>query len=265
MNVVSPIGIRGARSPRRLLAAVHEVGPRFEREVDQLRDLLAALVPPDRLALFVVPDHWRDAPVTAGSPFAARLRGWADSGTEIFVHGWRHRDDVEDDARPSRGPRYPGDDEAEFLDLDLETSRKRMTDGKARIEDVIGRAVSGFVAPAWLYGPAALTALGDCGFALAEDHSRVWQPTTGEALCDGPVIAWAGRSGPRIVSSAVSAQLLPPALHTAPVVRIAIDPGDTAAPSLLTSLDRLLDRLCRRRTVARYDDLITVNARSCAY
>ena len=107
MNFTAALNPGSFRLPRRLLAAVHEVGPRFESEVDQLRDLLAVHVPPERLALLVVPDHWRDRPVTAGSPFAARLRGWADSGTEIFVHGWRHDDGAAGDIKPTRKARQP--------------------------------------------------------------------------------------------------------------------------------------------------------------
>lgn len=258
MNFAGPAHPVSSRSPKRLLAAVHEVSPRFESEVDQLRDLLAVHVPPERLALLVVPEHWRDGPLTAGSPFAHRLRGWAESGTEIFVHGWHHRAAGEDQAAPAR-ERRPEDD-AEFLGIDRETSRRRLADGKARIEDIIGCAAAGFVAPGWHYGPAALAELGRSGFAIAEDHSRVWQPADGEVLCEGPVISWSSREGPRILSSAVSAQLLPVALHAAPVVRVAIHPGETAAPSRLTGLDRVLDRLCRRRSVARYDDLLTVDA-----
>ena len=32
----------------------------------------------------------------------------------------------------------------------------------ALIEDIIGRPIDGFVAPAWLYGPGAIEALADC-------------------------------------------------------------------------------------------------------
>ena len=47
-----------------------------------------------RLAMLVVPNHWGDAPIVPGSPFATRLRAWADAGIEMFLHGFFHRDDA---------------------------------------------------------------------------------------------------------------------------------------------------------------------------
>ena len=79
-------------SPDRvLLASIHDVSPRFESEVDRLIDKLRRRVG-DRLAMLVVPNHWGDAPIIPGSPFASRLRDWADAGLEMFLHGYYHRD-----------------------------------------------------------------------------------------------------------------------------------------------------------------------------
>ena len=41
---------------RLLLASIHDVSPRFETEVDRLRDMLTPFVG-DRLAMLVVPNH----------------------------------------------------------------------------------------------------------------------------------------------------------------------------------------------------------------
>src|SRR6476620_2549118 len=75
---------------RLLLASIHDVSPRFETEVDGLRDLLTPFVG-QRLAMLVVPNHWGDAPLIRGSAFATRLRRWADEGIEMFLHGFHHR------------------------------------------------------------------------------------------------------------------------------------------------------------------------------
>lgn len=53
-----------------LLLSIHDVGPRSEGAVDRLRDHLGRHASPDRLALLVVPNHWGEAPIRAGSPFA---------------------------------------------------------------------------------------------------------------------------------------------------------------------------------------------------
>src|SRR6476646_443527 len=88
---VQQIG-RVSPSHRLLLASIHDVSPRFEGEVDRLLDLLSPHVG-TRLAMLVVPNHWGDAEIVPGSRFATRLRGWADEGVEMFLHGFFHRDD----------------------------------------------------------------------------------------------------------------------------------------------------------------------------
>jgi len=247
-----------------LLTAIHDVSPRTEGAVDRLRSHLGRRVPPDRMAMLVVPDHWGAAPIVPGSPFARRLRGWAEQGVEMFVHGWFHQDRSRHNGLSARArARYMTAGEGEFLGLDHATSRRLMQDGKALIEDVTGRAVAGFVAPAWLYGPAARVALAECGFALAEDHLRVWEPTTGRALCRGPVITWASRSRGRIASSLLAARCLSVALRAAPVARLAVHPGDTGEPALMASIIASLDRLRRSHAPGRYADLPAVGAVRC--
>lgn len=249
---------RPGSPPRHLLVSIHDVGPRFEREVELLREHLAATVPLARVAMLVVPDHWGEAPLVAGSAFANRLRDWAAGGCDIFVHGWFHRDTSRHEGAAAQfKARHMTAGEGEFLGLDHAEARRRMADGKALIEDVIGRGTAGFIAPAWLYGDGARQALAESDFALAEDHWRVWRPATGDILCRGPVITWASRSRMRIASSLLAARVLPPVLTEARVVRVAVHPGDTRVPALMRSIARTLDQLEAERTVSRYADLLT--------
>ncbi|ODT94249.1 MAG: DUF2334 domain-containing protein [Sphingobium sp. SCN 64-10] len=250
---------------RRLLLSIHDVGPRFETEVDRLVDHVSCHVPLQHLAMLVVPNHWGDHPLLTGSPFASRLRSWTDQGVSLFAHGWYHRDDSRHAGAASRfKARHMTAGEGEFLGLDHATALQRMTQGRALIEDISGRPVAGFVAPAWLYGAPALTALEQAGFALAEDHMKVWSPLTGAILARGPVITWASRSRARIASSLAVARLLPPLLHLAPVVRIAVHPGDAHVPSLVRSIDDALRRVRRSHAPARYDDLLPARTTPCA-
>src|ERR1044071_7050752 len=105
---------------RLLLASIHDVSPRFESEVDRLTGLLALHVG-NRIAMLVVPNHWGDAPIVPGSPFAARLRSWADAGMEMFLHGYFHRDQARHERTADRlraGFMTAG--EGEFLGLSRE-------------------------------------------------------------------------------------------------------------------------------------------------
>ncbi|MPT49342.1 MAG: DUF2334 domain-containing protein [Sphingobium sp.] len=245
------------RPIRRLLLSIHDVGPRSESATDRLHDLLARFGDAGKIALLVVPNHWGEAPIHPGSAYASRLRGWAESGADIFLHGWFHRDPTAHQSRFDRiRAQHMTAGEGEFLGLDRKSAGTLMRDGKALLEDISGRPLAGFIAPAWLYGPGALAALADCGFALAEDHMKIWQPTTGRVIARSPVLTWASRSRGRIASSLLAARILPPALRWARVARIGVHPGDVTVPAIMTSIDRAVGTLSQSHQISRYSDLI---------
>jgi predicted deacetylase len=239
-----------------LLASIHDVGPRFESEVDQLADLLGGILGGPKFAMLVVPDHWGLAPLGEAAAFRARLRAWAEQGVEMFVHGWFHKDLATHEGMAGFKARHMTAGEGEFLGLTQAEAARRMADGKALVEDAIGRPAAGFIAPAWLYGPGALAALKETGFALAEDHMRVWDAATDQTLAKGPVVTWASRSRARQFSSLAVASLARGIFHGLPVVRIAVHPGDTGVPSLMDSIARTFGSFARRRPAGRYADLL---------
>ena len=245
---------------KRLLASIHDVGPRFEREVDQLADQLSRILGGPKFAMLVVADHWGDAPLAAAKGFQARLRAWSDAGVEMFVHGWFHKDLAEHSGAASFKARHMTAGEGEFLGLNEAEAARRMADGKALLEDIIGRPSAGFIAPAWLYGDGARAALAKSGFALAEDHFRVWQPESGKVLTRGPVITWASRTKGRQLSSRLVAGLARQGLHAAENVRIAVHPGDTTVPALIASIEATFGAFARRRPAGRYADLLSQSA-----
>jgi predicted deacetylase len=239
-----------------LLLSIHDVGPRFEAEVDRHAERFAAAGAGYRYAMLVVPNHWGEAPL-AGSAFGTRLRQWASLGVEMFVHGWFHRDEARHGGQLNRlRARHMTAGEGEFLGLDMQEAARRMNDGRKLVEDIIGAPVAGFIAPAWLYGDGARKALAQSGFPIAEDHMRVWSPATGAVLARGPVITWASRSRPRILSSLLAAQVLRRALRPAPVVRLAVHPGDIHVAALGRSIDATLAQLMKSHQPAHYHDLL---------
>ncbi|MGF7155069.1 DUF2334 domain-containing protein [Novosphingobium gossypii] len=246
-----------ASRPPRLLASIHDVAPCFEGQVDRLVDGMEARLGPARHAMLVVPDHWARAPLTGAAAFRTRLRGWSDSGVEMFVHGWYHRDDARHDGTAGFKARHMTAGEGEFLGLSHAEALRRMRDGKALIEDVIGRPAAGFIAPAWLYGPGAMQALAECGFPLAEDHFRVWKPGhENRPLARGPVVTWASRSTMRTASSLAFAAVARPLLQPLRTLRLAVHPGDVTKPSIVASIDATLRAFTRRHVPGRYADLL---------
>jgi hypothetical protein len=237
-----------------LLASIHDVSPRFESEVGQLVDRLDSHVG-RRFAMLVVPNHWGDAPIVPGSPFATRLRAWAEQGIEMFLHGFYHRD-VGKHERPADAirARFMTAGEGEFLGLSRAEAVNRIKEGRALVEDVIGRRIDGFVAPAWLYGSGAVEALSELKVPLAEDHMKVWSPESGRLLASGPVITWASRTRLRLLSSLAAAT----ALRRAPlaVLRVGVHPPDVRHPALLKSIDKTFRAASRARRSGRYSDLL---------
>ena len=234
----------------RLLASIHDVSPRSEAAVDELVDALGRHVG-QRLAMLVVPDHWGEAPIASNRAFQARLRVWADAGIEMFLHGWCHRDD----RQATLASRHMTAGEGEFSSLDVNEASARIARGLAVVEDAIGRPVTGFIAPAWLYSAGTHVALAAHRLPIAEDHMKVWQPG-GRTLARGPVITWASRSRPRIASSLAVAAVGRHVLGLLPVVRVAVHPGDIAVPAIMASVDATLARLAASHTPARYADLV---------
>ena len=241
-------------APRRLITSIHDVSPRFESEVDQLRDLLGHRVG-NRVGMLVVPNHWGTSPIVPGSSFATRLRDWSDRGIEMLLHGYFHRDDFPhqrflDRARASLMTAGEG----EFLGLSARTTASRIEQGRSLLEDVLGKPVAGFVAPAWLYGRGALDALATSGIPLAEDHWRVWSPETGRTLARGPVITWASRSRARLLSSLIAASVL----RSAPLktLRIGVHPPDVRHDRLLRSIDETVATATNKRRPASYSELL---------
>jgi predicted deacetylase len=234
-----------------LLVSIHDVSPKFEREVDRLIALIEARAGAARFAMLVVPDHWDEAPIERDPAFRRRLRSWAEAGVEMFVHGWSHRDP----APKGFAARHMTAGEGEFSALDRAEALRRMARARAAVEDAIGRLATGFVAPAWLYSGGAREALADAGFVLAEDHLRVWHPPSGRTLCRGPVVTWATRTPVRQASSLLAAAAARRLSRPLPVVRLAVHPADTGHPRTVASIEKTLGVLLAHRRAGRYTEL----------
>lgn len=235
--------------------SLHDVSPRFEGPIDGLSDRLRA-VGGHRQAMLVVPNFWGAAPIIPGSPFAARLRGWAEAGVELFLHGFYHRDDSRHPSWIARArAAHMTAGEGEFLGLDTQEAARRIAAGRDLIEGITGRPVAGFVAPAWLYGAGAKDAMRQSEVALAEDHWTVWRPADGRVLARSPVITWATRTAMRERSSLLVAAMAR-SLPTPRVMRVGVHPNDVRSAAVCRSISATVAALRRDRVVSRYADLL---------
>jgi len=245
---------------RLLLASIHDVAPCFETEVDRLVDELESMIG-TRFAMLVVPNHWGGALLSDHRAFAVRLRRWSEAGIEMILHGFYHKDDAQHRGLDRIRARHMTASEGEFLGLAGADAERRINDGRAIIEDIIGVEVRGFVAPAWLYGEGAKRALRRCGMGFAENHWSVWAPDRDDAvLARGPVITWASRSAGRRRASLAAAAVLR-RVQPQRVLRVGVHPGDASHPALLRSLERTMAAAMTDRQAGRYADLL---ADACA-
>lgn len=246
---------------RRLLASIHDVTPVHARRLERLVPLVQEHVGVGRFALLAVPDFHREGGIDSDRAFAARLRGWSDDGCEVFLHGYLHRDSAGHAGALSRlKANHLTAGEGEFLGLDHATALRLLVDGRSRVEDVIGRPVAGFIAPAWLYGQAALQAIADLDFPIAEDHFRVWHPPSGRVLARGPVITYASRTPMRMLSSLLWSRIATLALKPAKTVRLGVHPHDVDEPELVREIARALGVLSRSHSPGHYANLLPNSA-----
>lgn len=242
---------------KRLLVAIHDVTPEHAFKINQLNAIVETAIGPGKAALLVVPDFHGRSAIGSDPTFAAKLRGWVESGSEVFLHGFFHLDGSSQQGQPqSWKARHLTAGEGEFLSLDYAEAVRLLVDGRKAVEDVIGRPVAGFVAPAWLYGEAAQQAVADLDFPLAEDHFKVWEPVTRKVLTRGPVITYASRTPMRLLSSLIWSRVAGAILKPAQVVRVGIHPHDWDAPELVNEIRRTLHHFAASHVPSHYSDLL---------
>ncbi|MCJ9428835.1 DUF2334 domain-containing protein [Kordiimonas marina] len=243
---------------KQLLFSIHDVSP---RHFDRLREIDAFLQKTDlgnNYAMLVVPNFWGEWPLEKHPEFGQWLREKADAGVEMILHGFYHKDTSQHEGRMAqfKATKMTAG-EGEFLGLSHEDALGRIRDGRKLLEDILSRPVSGFIAPAWLYGEGAHAALKDEGFTFAEDHMNVWAPNDGHMLVErSPVISYASRSWSRTASSLLWSRLATVVLSQMKIVRQALHPHDFDKDVLTREIDRALRSLLSTRTAIRYQDLL---------
>lgn len=232
-----------------LLVSIHDVTPAFEAEVRTLHAMCVRIgVEP---ALFAVPDWHGEWPLEGHPRFVQWLLARASAGAEIVLHGERHdevglRRGIGDSLRAwGRTAR-----EGEFLTLDYAAARVRMERGIDRLH-ALGLSPVGFVPPAWLCRAATHRAAADLGLRFTEDeHGLQIHPARGRVRA--PALRWSARSGVRARGSSIVADVRWKLQRGAPVIRLALHPGDLRHPTVVRSIERALTRWPAEHPVVRY-------------
>ena len=243
---------------KKLLVSLHDVTPFHAEKISVITEFLQSKIGAGNFAMLVVPDFHGMARIDSDPEFTRKLRQWVDAGCELFLHGYYHLDRCNIDRMQNsfRG-RHMTDGEGEFLSIDVQTAMQLLCEGRKMVEDVTGKPVTGFIAPAWLYGDDALEAIQKAGFFLAEDHFRIWNPQGGKVYARGPVISYATRSRLRLLSSLAFSRLAVPILPVQKIARLAIHPNDWHSPLVVKEIDWAIGALARTHIPSRYREIVT--------
>lgn len=220
---------------------VHDVAPATQANCERLIGRIEhhGRVP---LTLLVVPRyHHQCSTVEFERWIERRLRG----GDELALHGFTHLDE----AQPARGidhlrRRWYTAGEGEFAAIDSESARQRLEAGRRWFAQR-GWPVRGFVAPAWLLGTGAWTALREQPFDYTCTLTRLIElagaGTTLRAL-SGRSIVFSTRSAWRRQASLAWNAALAWAQRDAQWLRFELHPGDAEVRPVDTLIGRLLER-----------------------
>jgi len=226
------------------------------RASEMLSDLRAVGV--TVTSLLVIPDHHHRGLISEDESFAAWLRDCVADGHEAVLHGYYHLrpPQVRERAwqRFVTGCYTAG--EGEFYDLSEAEAAKRLADG-ARALQSCGVQATGFIAPAWLLGTEAESAVRAAGFAYTTRIStisdfRSLKTTRARSL------VWSVRAGWRRSMSLVWNAALARALRDKPLLRVGLHPPDWDHASIRSQILRILAATLARREPITYEKWLCI-------
>jgi hypothetical protein len=248
-RTVSPMRIQVPATSEAFHVSLHDVEPTRTNEIETVLDSLRPLVG-DCLSVAVVP-CWHGRLLSPAD--SALLAAIQDAG-EVLQHGWTHRRET----RPGLISAVTGRAD-EFAALSRDQARSRLERGRDLLENLLGRQVAGFLAPAFRRGCVDALEAARAGLSFLMGWSRLDSPgqpaiplaTTLWDLSPHQRLDWLGELGGRV--AALRRDALPVvAIHPVDVLR-----GDL--PRALALVRSFLD--AGRRPVLLQS---LVNARKCS-
>ncbi len=239
-------------NPGSVVVSIHDVSP-LTRETTQT--ILSELEREgfDRVSLLVVPDHHHRGLISEDAAFAAWLRDQCRAGHEAVLHGFYHlRENRAADGLWKRAvTRSYTAGEGEFFDLGAAEASERLRRGRAALE-ACGVTPTGFIAPAWLLGAEAETAVRDADFEYTTRIATV-SDFRGGRVHRSRSLVWSVRaSWRRICSLAWNALVLRKETSNR-LLRIGIHPPDWEHPAIRRQILQLATRALAAREPMSYE------------
>jgi uncharacterized protein len=239
-----------------LVVSIHDVSPLTQPGCERmLQDLAEAGV--RTTSLLVIPDHHRCAPVTKAPGFQQWLTTRVMQGHEPVLHGYHHRRDRRpgETLRDRWTTRFYTAGEGEFYDLNHEQASKLLRQGLADL-GFLPRPPVGFIAPAWLLGAEAKTAVRTCGFRYTTTVHGIESLVTGHHLPSRSLV-WSTRAAWRRWASLRWNDLLDRRLRHRELLRIGLHPPDCRYPGIWKQVLRIIRRAARERQALTYEEVVS--------
>jgi predicted deacetylase len=225
--------------------SLHDVAPDTWPACARLLELVEPFGAP--VTLLVTPHFHGRCRIDEDPAFVRALRRRVARGDEIALHGYFHLDD-------GTPPATVGDwfrrrvitaSEGEFAAIGAADARRRLADG-TRLLARQGLSAKGFVAPAWLLGGGARTALTETSLAYTSTRDELYALPSFEAV-RAPSLVYSTRASWRRAASRHWNRRRLARLAAEPRVRVALHPADAAYPEVLQEWTDLLGALARAR------------------
>jgi predicted deacetylase len=239
-----------AAAPPALLVSLHDVSPLTVEDCRRAVDMLSGLgVSAADLTVFVIPHHEGVTTIDAHAPTVDFLRGLADAGACLAMHGLTHR-------MPGRAFSPVGiirahvfaRGQGELYKSDAADTQRRLDEGAALLRraglDVATRA---FVPPAWQLSRAARAVVERAGFEFYEMFGGIVQAG---ALRARRLIGWGSLNPVEALATAIWANLQ--SRRRPADTRLAIHPADMRRPAQARAVSRALQRLLPRMRPMTY-------------
>ncbi len=243
-----------------LVVSLHDVSP-LTRDVftGMLKDL--AKIGVTKTSLLVIPNHHRRGHMLDDASFCRWLEGLAKAGHEVVVHGYYHQ----------RAPR--GDEtakqrwmtnvytmgEGEFYNLSYDEAASLLSQAKADFAKLDVPPPVGFVAPAWLLGSAALSAVERANFAyttyLTGMYSISWKAyDSRQNFLHSQSLVYSCRNAWRRACSLVWNASLRRRLRTNRLLRLGLHPPDIRHASIWRQIRRFVREETPNRRAMTYEE-----------
>jgi len=238
-----------------LVVALHDVSPLTQRLCEEILSQLRELGV-GQTSLLVIPNHYGRAPIAEDPAFRTWLMRNVEAGHEPVLHGYFHQRPraKSDSLRKKLTTEFYTAGEGEFIDLSTTAASMLLERGLADLS-FLSRRIAGFIAPAWLLGSSAETAVRTLDFLYTTRLNSVRRFDSGRDLHSQSLV-WSTRATWRVAMSLIWNRSLAFSLDGAPLVRLGIHPPDLEHASVWNQIRDLVAVAARSRECVSYEKFV---------